>query len=55
MGCLGRRLKAAEFVGVGQFVEVLEAEELEEKRGGLVEQGAAGLLAAPGDADDFAL
>src|SRR5271163_1858673 len=55
MGGLGRRLEAAELLGVGELVEVLEAEELEEERGGLVEERAAGLLAAAGDGDDLAL
>jgi len=52
-GCGG--LEPPEFVGVGEFVEILEAEELEEERGGLVEERAARLLGAAADADDLAL
>ena len=54
MGSLGR-LEAAKLVGVGQLVEVPEAEKLEEERGGLVKERAAGLLAAASDGDDLAL
>jgi hypothetical protein len=51
----GNGLEAAEFVGIGELVEALEAEKFEEKRGGLVEERPARLLGAAGDADDFPL
>jgi hypothetical protein len=45
---------AAEFGGVGEFVEGFEAEVLEEVFGALVEEGAAGDIGASGDADEAA-
>ncbi len=47
--------QATKFVGIGKLVETLEAKDFEEKRRGLVEQRPAGLLGAPGDANDLAL
>jgi len=51
----GRRLEAAQFIGIGKLIEIFQAEELEEKRGRFVEERAAGLVGAAGDADDFSL
>lgn len=45
---------AAEFTGVRQLFEILEAEEFEEKRGRLVKKGASGLLGTTGDPDNLA-
>lgn len=50
-----RRLEPAQFIGVGKFIQTLQAKELEKNRRGLVEQWTPGLLGTARDFDDFAL
>lgn len=49
------QLDGAQLVGIGQLVQILQTEFLEEDRRGLVEQRAARLFGATSDADQFTL